>query len=410
MKDFIFLSFFLFFANTHAVSQIPEMSLKNKTVCPGGTFFMSVDAKHINGVAAMTIFLEYDTVHLKLDSVANLHPDFSNLRSNVIMGETPINTIAFSWYDINGVSFDSTKIFDLCFRHKTGTSTVEFSEQCEISSMDLNPVFIQYQNATVTPAVMINEQTRDTSVYFPESACFFIDALGAEEYRWQMSTDKGNSFVDLEDDHIFQGTLTDTLWINHTTREMDSSQFRCRLTRQGCAVYSAQAQLSIVLPPYSEFDVYFTPGWNSFSSHLHPGYAAIDSVFSEFMTSVIFISDGEQIFYPGANIITLNQFDSKKGYQIKLSEETAFSFTGYEMTDKSVALYEGWNLMPCLYKEITNIQDMESTFLDHLILIKDAVGINVYWPEKNINALQHLEPGKSYLVKMSANTTLYYSD
>nr|NQU93566.1 T9SS type A sorting domain-containing protein [Bacteroidota bacterium] len=43
-------------------------------------------------------------------------------------------------------------------------------------------------------------------------------------------------------------------------------------------------------------------------------------------------------------------------------------------------------------------------------IVKEVAGTSVYWPEYSINSLTHLEPGKSYWISVSENTSLFYPD
>jgi len=403
MKFTIIISIFFLLITESTLSQTITLVPDDMIACPGSLSAIALNASGFDVAGAITLFIEYDTSSLKYDSITNLHSSLHNLKANEVIGYTK-NTIIFSWYYIYGVPFDSVTMFNLCFTHQSGISEVSFTDFCEISDIGLNEFAAQYANAIISPAMTINKNAKDTTVYYPESAAFGVSAQGAALYRWQMSNKDGNTFLNLENNEFFEGVSNDTLCINYTAQWLDSTQFRCRLTRDSCTIFSQPAHLNITMPPYGEYEVNFVPGWNSFSSYLHPQFAAIDSVFKQISESVIFVCDGENIYYPSSNITTLSNFNSKNGYQIKFSEQSGFTFKGYEMTNKTILLHEGWNLMPCLSSNNIVIQEIDQAILDKIIVIKDAVGVNVFWPEKNISTLSLLEPGKAYLIKLSATT------
>jgi hypothetical protein len=50
--------------------------------------------------------------------------------------------------------------------------------------------------------------------------------------------------------------------------------------------------------------------------------------------------------------------------------------------------------------------DCFSALGDVFEIATDVAGVKVFWPEKEINSLEVLNPGKSYYVKVSHATTL----
>jgi len=54
------------------------------------------------------------------------------------------------------------------------------------------------------------------------------------------------------------------------------------------------------------------------------------------------------------------------------------------------------------------IESLVSGNHNKIEIIKDVVGLQVFWPEQKVYTLQTLEPGKAYLLKATQNFSLSY--
>jgi len=384
-------------------AQISLINPQNESFCPETDISISLHAKNIYQAGAITLEISYDSAAFTFDSLLNKHPAFANLKVNSYK-KNDREIIAFSWYNIYGVIIDSLQIAELQFKYHSGLSELSFSERSEIANTELQILNTDFINLSITPILLVSSEAENTTVFFPESAVFSLLEQGATTLQWQQSLDNGFSFIDLADDNIFLGVNTTTLLVLTTSIAMDQAQFRCKLSADVCTTFSKAAKLEVVLPPSDAFDVNFAQGWNSFSSYLNAGAAGVDSVFNDILDGIIFISDGaNRVYYPQLDIKSLEQINSKAGYLIKVADNSTFTFNGYKMMNKQLALSEGWNLMPCLSGCNIQIGTMNPDFLSKVIVVKEAVGTNVFWPENNISTLPALESGKSYWVKLNSD-------
>ena len=74
-------------------------------------------------------------------------------------------------------------------------------------------------------------------------AVFTVIAKNATNYQWQV--DEGNGFVDLIDNNIYSGVLTNTLSIISASIAMSGFQYRCVLSNPGGSQVTYEATLSI---------------------------------------------------------------------------------------------------------------------------------------------------------------------
>ena len=64
----------------------------------------------------------------------------------------------------------------------------------------------------------------------------------------------------------------------------------------------------------------------------------------------------------------------------------------------SIPILQGWNLISVLSEEILLIEIVFKDYLNDIVIIRDAVGVNVYWPNIEIISFNFIEPKKTYLL------------
>jgi hypothetical protein len=82
--------------------------------------------------------------------------------------------------------------------------------------------------------------------------------------------------------------------------------------------------------------------------------------------------------------------------------------SGSTLTDKTIQLQAGWNLLPVLSAENVAIINIATQLGDNLVVISEIAGVNVYWPAMGVYTLQTLEPGKAYFVKVTETSTVNF--
>jgi hypothetical protein len=152
-----------------------------------------------------------------------------------------------------------------------------------------------------------------------------------------------------------------------------------------------------------------TTGWNSLSSFVIPEAEYFEEILAEILPAVLILQNQNGVFWPGQNVNTLGNWESNRGYLIKLAEDASLSISGSPVQSPSVDLYEGWNLIPVLCPNGMTIEELDLQLGDNLVFIQEAAGNAIYWPDMNIQTIDLLEPGKAYLVLVSVDTTLDFS-
>lgn len=152
--------------------------------------------------------------------------------------------------------------------------------------------------------------------------------------------------------------------------------------------------------------VHLNQGWNGISSFLEPDQISVDQLFSPLGNDLEFLFCDEWQYHLEYSGWTIPVWDISQGYFIKVSNETNFIFTGTLPQGNDIQLVEGWNLMPVTscHSILPAIYFGEN--IGQVEIIKEAASEEVFWPEKQVNNLIHMQPGKSYLVKMTESCTI----
>ncbi len=179
--------------------------------------------------------------------------------------------------------------------------------------------------------------------------------------------------------------------------------------------------------PFPNYDVTFTPlgtaivnlsstsqtiqlsaGWNSLSSFIVPGNTNLELLLNQISDEFIILQNLSKVYYPAGNINSLAEWDDHSGYYIKVSNQTELQFNGTTQADRTVNLIAGWNLLPVLNEQEIDIISLFAENLSKIEILKEAVGLKMLWPGKNITTLETLLPGKSYLIKTSTEFTVTF--
>ncbi len=148
-------------------------------------------------------------------------------------------------------------------------------------------------------------------------------------------------------------------------------------------------------------------GWGGISSFVDPSVKAVDAIFLPNINSLTILSNTQGFYYPATGTNTLGNWDYLSGYKIKANQNFELTIDGTPITDPSVTLQAGWNLIPVL----TSCGGQTSEILGSLAglnVIKEIAGTRLYWPAFGITTLNYLEPGKAYWISVGTPGTFTY--
>ncbi len=152
-----------------------------------------------------------------------------------------------------------------------------------------------------------------------------------------------------------------------------------------------------------------SPGWNAMSSYLNPLNPLMEDLLSEITDALVIVQNPDGSYFPAGNLNELETWNYESGYFIKLTDSVSLNIIGEELADQEVMLEAGWNLVPVLSDTSILLTELFGENINKVILIKEAIGLNLFWPEKDIATLEELSSGKSYLIKVTEGFELSFS-
>jgi hypothetical protein len=124
--------------------------------------------------------------------------------------------------------------------------------------------------------------------------------------------------------------------------------------------------------------------------------------------NLIILQNQEGFYWPSQNINMLGNWNTEKGYLIKLSDETNLTIPGIVLENTMINLPSGWSLIPVLNSCGLQTDELILQLGSELIFIKEAAGVKVYWPEMGVQSLTGLMPGNSYFIFLNEPALLTF--
>jgi len=404
-KILFLLSIIILIFNNTVVPQNATATITSVQACDSTEITVSLDITNFYDVGAVSLYLSFDTLVLSWLSVENIHPEFSGLLYNFMT--SPIPQLGFSWTGLNGANVMEGTLCDIKFLFKSGTTPINFNPWCEVVTTDLEEIIVDYSNGFIIPIISIVQQPQSITVLQGNAAEISIEAVGVNTYQWQMSSDQGNTFSNIDSSELFSGVNSSQLTINTSELILNGMFFRCMLSGNNCQVFSDIAFLEII-PEQLQQTMTLTAGWNGFSFKIDPGFDSIQNFLDIIQSEVIFLTDSISFYYPAANLNTFQSIDPKKAFLVKVAESACVEIPGTLHENTEIFVPQGWSMIPVLSLEDHAIEDVFEDFADDLVIIKEVAGFGVYWPQFDVNTIQYLKPGKAYLIKTNNSFNLYF--
>jgi hypothetical protein len=152
-----------------------------------------------------------------------------------------------------------------------------------------------------------------------------------------------------------------------------------------------------------------TEGWSGISGFIVPDNSDIVNLTYPITYPLIQIYNLSGVYRPGENINTLGDWDVYSGYIIKVSYDAQLPLCGAMPENKTVALNEGWNLIPVLSETPVSISALFQD-VPEVEIVKEVAGFGIFWPQYDINTIGELLPGKAYFVRMNNSGSIDFSD
>ncbi len=150
-------------------------------------------------------------------------------------------------------------------------------------------------------------------------------------------------------------------------------------------------------------------GWTAISSFIIPENIDVETILEGHINDISFMSDNILFYQPGNNNSLLTEWNTDDGYFIKAAQPFTLIMSGYPEQSNRVVLVSGWNLVSVLSNVPVDVYSLSTEPPEMVQIIKEACGSAAHWPEKDINSLQQLLPGKSYFIKSTDGAVLIFN-
>ncbi|NCA86600.1 MAG: T9SS type A sorting domain-containing protein, partial [Clostridia bacterium] len=235
---------------------------------------------------------------------------------------------------------------------------------------------------TINPLPTFLTDLSDTYVILGESIVLNMDVENATGYQWYGPAG------------MIAGAEMPELFIAQAAAE-DEGYYYFEVFNACGTVTSNMMYLQV----YDQQIVMIPAGWSGLSSWIVPGNPNLEDIFAPYQNTFIIARNFSGMYYPGANINTLNFWNPQMGYTINFNDDVIFALAGDENTNRTITMATGWNYLPVISSCPVNVADFFATVVTKVQMIKEIAGSGIYWPAAGVNTLGELQPGRAYQLK-----------
>jgi len=258
------------------------------------------------------------------------------------------------------------------------------------SANPCSDIAVDYVVYTFDRPAIIDFNIEDKSLFVGENIDFSIEVSSFLEitYQWMRNN------MPIENSNF------PTLTIENIS-PFHAGNYYCVYSNECFSSSSDTAFVSIFQA--AEQIIGLSTGWNAISSYINPEDAEITSVFNSIIEDVVFIYSEDGLYWPGEDVQTVINWNSNIGYMVKTTDNSSLIITGnIKYPLESVVLSPGWTVVPVRSSCPVDVVALFSE-IPEVTLIKEIGGYRLYWPEKGIATLTHINPGKAYEVFNASN-------
>lgn len=241
-------------------------------------------------------------------------------------------------------------------------------------------------------------------------AAYLTSPLSPEDYLEMIASmddgslpDQANGFMP-GNAFIFKYISQDILLVEQVVYAFPYAGYDEAFTAQGNTIvhlngYTGQGEQQILE---------LNAGWTGISSYLVPDNPGMEELLAQISGNGLIIQNLDEYFMPEYGSGTLVQWDAMSGYFIRTEVADQMQIVGFEPQNTTVSIGAGWNLIPVLSDTPVEIDMLFDGNLDKIVMIKEAIGLDIFWPDKSIETLQVLQPGRSYLIRASDSFSITF--
>ncbi len=240
---------------------------------------------------------------------------------------------------------------------------------------------------------ILSETIEDQLIYAGESLEmeFFVQSYSAGNFSW------------FHNDLLIANSNSPTLSLTGISK-VNAGTYHCEFTND-CETILSSAGLLSVLEPETQI-LQIPEGWSSLSSFVSPSDPSVSSIFAPISNQLVVVYNFDGAYWPAANLNTLIHWDTETGYSIKMETAVVMEISGVvKYPFDPVLVAPGWSFLPVKSICMVNVEETFGGYPE-IVMIKEVSGTKLFWPEMQINTLEYIIPGKSYLILNSGEVFL----
>ena len=155
----------------------------------------------------------------------------------------------------------------------------------------------------------------------------------------------------------------------------------------------------VTVPQAIAFRLQIEPGWSGVSTFFIPTDRSLQSIFEHVGEDFNILLGDNGIYYPSGGLQTIFDWEYTNGYVVHVDQQVNIDIQGHYPDDRTIQIKAGWNTIPVLSDHPVLTEEIFYSHLSEIEIIRQIAGPHLFWPEKGINTLPYLMPGKAYFLK-----------
>ncbi len=237
------LALVLFFTGLNGMNLCAQqITVSSRTGCLNDTAYIALTGSNINKLAAMTLNISFDTTVMRFVGHGNLNTQITDFLSGVPASGPNAGKLVISMIDntLQGINLSNTKICDLKFIYKGGSSTISILSTSELVDTGMIVINTSFTAGNLTPTIL--SQPSSTQTCEGSNATFTTTAVSGSLFQWQIFS--GGNWSNLNNGTSYSGVTTATLQVISTPISLNTKAYRCKVTKT-CDAYTNQAVLTV---------------------------------------------------------------------------------------------------------------------------------------------------------------------
>ncbi len=196
------------------------------STCPETEVVVPVTVSNCEGVAAISLALNFDNAKVSYQGYQNLNSTVSTMLINASGG-----TVYMTWANMSAVNVGDGTLVELRFVGIEGSTGLNWNTSlCEYSDASGTVIQSNYSNGSVSVYTVpdITSNPSDRSLVEGQNTTFEVGASGQGlSFQWQLKTVFDNDWQDLSNGNNHSDVNSWRLNVNSVTLDMNGNQYRC---------------------------------------------------------------------------------------------------------------------------------------------------------------------------------------